>query len=60
MKEREKQDIESKRNFGIAESQTTKLNKYIQQRSRHSILEILSKEGWLFDHLPTFTYLPQV
>lgn len=30
-------------------------NKYIKQRSHHSIFELLQKqkEGWLLDHLPT-------
>lgn len=31
-----------------------KRNKYIKQRSHHSIFELLKKkEGWLLDHLPT-------
>lgn len=31
-----------------------KRNKYIKQRSHHSIFELLQKEGWLLDHLPTW------
>lgn len=30
-----------------------KRNKYIKQRSHHSIFELIQKEGWLLDHLPT-------